>query len=274
MTGIPFYKMSGCGNDFIIIDNRKGVVVMSDPARFAARVCRRRLSAGADGLILVENTPTADFKWRFFNSDGSAAEMCGNGARCAARFAQLLGIAGERMTFETLVGTISATVTGDLVKIKLTDPKDLVLDETVMLAAGPVSYGRVNTGVPHVVIEVPDVESVDVVALGREIRQHNQFAPAGTNVNFVAPLPVGLFAIRTYERGVEDETLACGTGNAAAALVLAERYRCSSPVKLQTRSGGILTIHFHSRHGRFEDLHLEGDARVVYEGVLQEEAWI
>jgi diaminopimelate epimerase len=273
MTKIPFHKMSGSGNDFIIIDNRRGIVDISDLPRFVTRVCRRRMSAGADGLILVEESPSADFKWRFFNSDGSIAEMCGNGARCAARFANLMGIAGDRVTFETLAGTIAATVNGLQVKIKMTDPHDLVVDETVTLADGAYSYGRVNTGVPHVIIECPEVESVEVVPVGRAIRQHPQFAPAGTNVNFIAPLSGDLYAIRTYERGVEDETLACGTGNAAAALVLAARHNLAAPIRFQTRSGSVLTIHFRQRNEIFDDLHLEGDARVIYEGVLWEEAW-
>lgn len=273
MTKIPFYKMSGSGNDFIVIDNRRGIVDISDVPCFAASVCRRRISAGADGLILVEESPTADFKWRFFNSDGSIAEMCGNGARCAARFANLMGIAGERLTFETLAGTIAAIVNGPMVKIKMTDPNDLVAKETVTLADQTYSYGRVNTGVPHVVIELSEVESIGVVPVGRAIRQHPQFAPAGTNVNFIAPLLADLYAIRTYERGVEDETLACGTGNAAAALVLAARHGLSSPIRFQTRSGSVLTIHFQNRNGIFDDLHLEGDARVIYEGVLWKEAW-
>jgi diaminopimelate epimerase len=273
MTKIPFYKMSGSGNDFIIIDNRRGIVDISNMPGFVARVCRRRMSAGADGLILVEESPSADFRWRFFNSDGSIAEMCGNGARCVARFANLMGIAGDRMSFETLAGTITATVNGPQVKIKMTDPHDLVAQEAVDLAEGAYSCGRVNTGVPHVVIELPEVETVGVVPVGRAIRQHPQFAPAGTNVNFIAPLSEGLYAIRTYERGVEDETLACGTGNAAAALVLAARHGLASPIRFRTRSGSVLTIHFHQRNGIFDDLHLEGDARVIYEGVLWEEAW-
>lgn len=273
MNAIAFHKMSGSGNDFIIIDNRDAVVTGVDLPRFVAKVCRRGMAVGADGLILVERSDTVDFKWRFFNSDGSVAEMCGNGARCAARFAHLTGIAKAQMAFETLAGVISAQVRGDQVRIAMSDPRDLVLDDAVELNSGLIQLSRVNTGVPHAVIEVAEVASVDVDAVGREIRFHSRFAPAGTNVNFIAPLEGSLWSIRTYERGVEGETLACGTGNVAAALVLAMRYKLASPVTLQTRSGSHLIVHFRREGDRFAEVALEGDARVIYEGRLNPEAW-
>lgn len=273
MNAIAFHKMSGSGNDFIIIDNRDAVVNGVDLPRFVAKVCRRGMAVGADGLILVERSDTVDFKWRFFNSDGSVAEMCGNGARCAARFAHLTGIAKAQMAFETLAGVISAQVRGDQVRIAMSDPRDLVLDDAVELNSGLIQLSRVNTGVPHAVIEVAEVASVDVDAVGREIRFHSRFAPAGTNVNFIAPLEGSLWSIRTYERGVEGETLACGTGNVAAALVLAMRYKLASPVTLQTRSGSHLIVHFRREGDRFAEVALEGDARVIYEGRLNPEAW-
>jgi diaminopimelate epimerase len=273
MNAIAFHKMSGSGNDFIIIDNRDAVVTGVDLPRFVAKVCRRGMAVGADGLILVERSDTVDFKWRFFNSDGSVAEMCGNGARCVARFAHLTGIAKTQMAFETLAGVISARVSGDQVRIAMSDPCDLVLDDAVDLNTGLIQLSRVNTGVPHAVIEVAEVGPVDVDAVGREIRFHSRFAPAGTNVNFIAPLEGSLWSIRTYERGVEGETLACGTGNVAAALVLAMRYKLTSPVTLQTRSGSHLKVHFRKEGDRFAEVALEGDARVIYEGRLNPEAW-
>jgi diaminopimelate epimerase len=270
---IPFYKMSGAGNDFIIIDNRHGIAAFDNPADFARKVCQRKMSVGADGLFLLENSDKADFKWHFFNADGSMAEMCGNGARCVSRFAYLTGMTGDRLSFETLAGIISASVNGDQVKVKMTDPQSLALDRTLVQEAGTLRYSFVNTGVPHVVIDTEDIRTVPVVALGRAIRHHQQFAPAGTNVNFIAPLDTQRYAIRTYERGVEDETLACGTGNTAAALVVAARTGLGSPITLQTHSGTWLKVHFSKTGGQYKDVYLEGDARVIFVGKLSEEAW-
>jgi diaminopimelate epimerase len=273
MNEIAFYKMSGSGNDFILIDNRRPVIPTEDLSRFAAQVCRRRMSVGADGLILLEVSDSADFRWRFYNSDGSTAEMCGNGARCAARFAVLHGIAGEKMRFETLAGTIGAHVKGDQVKIRMTDPCDLVMACELDIGREHIAYSSVNTGVPHVVIAVDDLENVDVTSLGRRIRRHPCFAPAGTNVNFVARLPDAGWAVRTYERGVEDETLACGTGIAAAALVLAAAKSLASPVRLKSRSGTWLKVYFDRTAEGFKELFLEGDARIVYHGRMDPSAW-
>lgn len=272
MTKIPFYKMSGSGNDFIIIDNRNNLIGYENMAAFGRKICCRRMSVGADGVFFLENSNQVDFKWHFFNSDGSRAEMCGNGARCVARFALLHGMAPQQMAFETDAGIIHARVDEAGICICLTDPIDMVVKEELEIDGRIFEYGAVNTGVPHVVIEVSDLEAVDVVALGRRIRHHPQFAPAGTNVNFVDGLEGDLRYIRTYERGVEDETLACGTGNAAAAVILAARYGYRSPITFQTRSGCFLTIHFKHENGRFHHLELEGDARVIYTGELWPEA--
>ena len=274
METIPFTKMSGSGNDFILMDNRDGVVPVDNLPQFAERVCRRKLSAGADGLILVEHSDKVDFKWRFFNSDGSLAEMCGNGARCVARFALMNGIAKEVMGFETMAGIIHAQVMDDQVKIKMTDPYDLVTDASLSMATGTVNYTSLNTGVPHVVIEVDDIESADVVGMGREIRRHSKFEPAGTNVNFLELQPDGIGRVRTYERGVEDETLACGTGIVAAALALAQRKGAASPVTLETRSGSHLKVYFSKDAGRYADIYLEGDARIIYQGRMMPDAWL
>lgn len=273
MEPIDFFKMSGSGNDFIIIDNRHRVVDETDLSNFITKVCRRKLSVGADGFILIEDTDTVDFKWRFFNSDGSRAEMCGNGARCAARFAYLNGIAGPIMSFETAAGTVSAQVSDDLVKIQMPDPADLRMDYTLELKGGSMLISSVNTGVPHVVISVDEIDGVDVVEPGREIRFHTGFAPAGTNVNFVSFQKDGHIAIRTYERGVEDETLACGTGAIAAAIVTANKTRMKSPIKVLTRGGEYLTIYFQEKDGTYNDVYLEGDARIIYKGRLWEDAW-
>ena len=273
MNTIPFTKMSGSGNDFIIIDNRTRVVADNGLAEFIRKVCRRKMSVGADGLILIESSDKADFRWRFFNSDGSLAEMCGNGARCAARFAYLNKIAGENLSFETEAGIINGQVIGDGAKVKIPDPADLRLDYSIDLKSGPLTVSSVNTGVPHVVVMADSVEEVDVFGLGREIRYHEAFAPAGTNVNFICPQNPGLLAIRTYERGVEDETLACGTGSIASALVASRKTNWPSPISLKTRSKESLTIHFRESNQVFTDVYLEGDARVIYTAELGEDAW-
>ena len=273
MENIDFYKMSGSGNDFIIIDNRKRIVDESDLMNFVANVCRRKMSVGADGLILIENADAVDFKWRFFNSDGSVAEMCGNGARCAARFAYINGIVGAEMSFETKAGIIHAKVARDQVKIKMPDPTDLKTDYALELENSTLSVSSVNTGVPHVVIEADNIDDIEVVKLGREIRFHDVFDPAGTNVNFVCLQNDDIVAIRTYERGVEDETLACGTGAIASAIVISYKKKIKSPVKVMTRSGGYLYIYYKVKQGRFYDIFLEGDARIIYKAQLWEDAW-
>lgn len=273
MDQIAFYKMSGSGNDFIIIDNRNRVVDEGDLQGFIAKVCRRKMSVGADGLILVEESENVDFKWRFFNADGSSAEMCGNGARCAARFAYLNGISGAEVSFETEAGIVSAQVKNDRVKIKMPDPIDLKTDYNLELGNGAMQVCSVNTGVPHVVITVGDIDDVDVIELGREIRFHDRYAPAGTNVNFLCSQNDNTILIRTYERGVEDETLACGTGSIAAAIVMHYKSKGKSPIKVITRGGECLYIYFEEDNGKFYNVFLEGDARIIYEGELWEDAW-
>ena len=273
MHTIPFTKMSGTGNDFIIIDNRSGAVGDDGLTEFVQNVCRRKMSVGADGLILIEPSDSADFRWRFYNSDGSLAEMCGNGARCAARFAFLNGIAAENLSFETEAGTITGQVKGGGAKVKIPDPADFRLEYLIELENGPLKISSINTGVPHVVVMGDSVDNVDVCGLGREIRYHKDFAPAGTNVNFICRQNPGQLAIRTYERGVEDETLACGTGSIASALVASRLTDWTSPISLVTRSRELLTIYFRENNGTFTDVHLEGDARLIYTGELNEDAW-
>ena len=274
MKKLPFFKMCGSGNDFIIVDNRNHGMEEQNLPEFIVAVCRRKMSVGADGFILIEDSDTVDFKWRFFNSDGSIGEMCGNGARCAARFAYETAIAGEYMAFETLAGIISAVIIKDRVKIGMTDPGTALLDQSLGIDGRKIVYNSINTGVPHVVIAVEDVDKVDVVPLGRLIRRHAAFEPEGTNVNFISSIEPGIYAIRTYERGVEDETLACGTGSVAGALIMAIKSRAASPVHLITRSKCCLTVYFNEKTGKFSDVFLEGDARIVFRGELGPDAWL
>ncbi len=273
METIAFQKFSGCGNDFIIIDNRSGHIDEHRLHQLVIGACRRKLSVGADGFILVENSEKADFRWRFFNADGSVAEMCGNGARCVARFAWLNGIAGPKLSFQTLAGLVSATVEGNLVRVRMPEARDLALDEPLQAADAVLSVSRIHTGVPHAVVFVNDLEDVDVVGLGRVIRHHAHYGPAGTNVNFVCCGADGSLSVRTYERGVENETLACGTGAVASAIVAGIRFGLRPPVAVTTRSTGVLTIHYRSESGRFLDIDMSGDARLVCRGEITTEAW-
>ena len=270
---IPFWKMSGAGNDFIVIDHRQPLIPRERMAEFARLICRRKFSVGADGLFLIEPSSRADFSWRFFNADGSEAEMCGNGARCVARFAYMQGIAAARMRFETLAGIVEATVADTQATIRMTPPHSFRFDRQIEIAGQLFMVHSVDTGVPHAVIFVDDIDSVDVVGLGRQIRNHPDFAPAGTNVNFIGQKDGG-FRIRTYERGVEDETMACGTGVAAGALIAAAKGFAVSPVAMVTSGGVALTVQLsgHQDEGT-EVVLLKGPAHLVYKGELSAEAF-
>ncbi len=268
---IPFVKMSGTGNDFILIDHRHPLIAQENMSALAAAVCRRKFSVGADGLILLEPSEHADFRWQFFNADGSTAEMCGNGARCAARFAFMQGIAPAKMRFETLAGIIEAEISGSDVAVKMTNPVNLRLHQTIAVNNAPLLLHSINTGVPHAVVFVDNIDEADVRGLGRVIRQHHAFAPAGTNVNFVQQRGHA-FKVRTYERGVEDETLACGTGAAASAIIAALLGQAASPVEIITSGGDRLSISFAAASGRVDSVHLKGPARMIYAGELTAEA--
>jgi diaminopimelate epimerase len=271
-TGIPFYKMSGSGNDFILVDNRAAIVDEENLGHFVASICRRKLSVGADGVILLETSEQADFKWRFFNADGGEAEMCGNGGRCAARLAYLKGIAGARLSFETKAGVIRAEVTGERVKLEMPEPTAPELDYPLEVKEETFTVSSITVGVPHVVIWMTGLETSPVFRVGQAIRSHQRYSPAGTNVNFAEQLDDGTFAVRTYERGVEDETLACGTGSVATALIAAAKGMAASPTVLHTRGGEALRVYFERSGDDFCSVFLEGEARVIYEGRLCKEA--
>ncbi|MEK7400355.1 MAG: diaminopimelate epimerase [Candidatus Poribacteria bacterium] len=273
MAQIAFAKLSGAGNDFVVIDNRKSVVP-DDLANFIEKVCARRISVGADGVLLVENSDVADFKMRYFNSDGSEAETCGNGARCIAKFAYNEGVVkSDKMTFETKAGIYSAEIIGNDVKLKVGDTVGMRLNFPIELNDCKYTISFANSGVPHAVFIVDDLEKVDIVKLGRETRYHKDFAPKGTNANFIKVKDKNNIDIRTYERGVEDETLACGTGSIASAIIASAMGKAESPVTMHTWGGFKLAIHFTLQPEGAKDVYLEGDARVVYKGYLNEEAW-
>ncbi len=277
MQKLSFTKMNGAGNDFVVLDNRAGEPALDAPA--IARLCDRHRGVGADGVLLVE-TPAAEtgaeFRMRYFNADGGEADMCGNGARCFARYAaRLTGNVGPRdaMTFQTGAGLIRARFDGELVHLEMSLPTGgadlgaLTLDDGATLAQ---TY-FLNTGVPHVVVPVDDVEAIDVHPVGRAVRYHRKFAPKGTNANFIEPYSMSEIILRTYERGVEGETLACGTGATASALVHAEMNNLlgTGSVAVRVRSGDVLRIGF-ERLGPFEfrGVTLGGPADFVFSGEI------
>jgi diaminopimelate epimerase len=270
---IPFMKMSGSGNDFILIDHREPFLKEDRLKEFIRKVCRRRISVGADGLILIERSKKADFKWRYYNADGSEAEMCGNGGRCAARFAYLKGVTGPSLKFETLAGILSAQVDEKRVKLEMTKPFGLKLDETLLIDGKKQVFSSINTGVPHAVLFVEDLEGLDMVPIGKTIRFHSNFAPSGTNVNFIRLEKGSQLSIRTYERGVEDETLACGTGAVASALIAAFKGLVKSPVSIKTRGGEVLTVYFEIEVREVKRVFFEGDVHIIYEAEMWEEAY-
>ena len=235
---IPFTKMHGAGNDFIMIDDRKLVFPLDDVA-FIQRIACRRTGIGCDGIILLQPSDAADLRMRFINPDGGEQGMCGNGARCIARLAHDLGAAPAGMEIETGAGIVHAEVLGDPIRLDLTDPIDLELGVAVDLE-WPVDF--VNTGVPHAVAWVENVQAVDLPKVGSTLRYHERFAPNGTNANFVKVEADATLSIRTYERGVEAETLACGTGAAAAAVLAAERGWVKLPVPVHCAGGHDLVI--------------------------------
>ena len=252
---VHFAKMHGAGNDFVMFDDRDGAFPCS--RNILAAVGARGTGVGCEGIILVQKSDRADFRMRFFNPDGSEAEMCGNGARCVAAFAREIGAAAsDTMRFETIAGDVRAEIVGpERVKIALPDPKDLRAD-------------FVNSGVPHKIVPVADLPSADVEGEGRRIRYSDEFAPAGTNVDFVVYRPPHGVDIRTYERGVEAETGACGTGSVAAALVGVAQYGLAFPVSVRTVRGFELTIDGEFDGSAFRSVTLTGPVKKVFEGEI------
>jgi len=276
--GVRFTKLSGSGNDFIFIDNRDRRLDADAMIGFVRNICRRGVSVGADGVMFIEPSERADFKWRFFNADGSEAEMCGNGGRCAVRYARHLGIGtggaggAGKISFETIAGVIDGTIEGSVVKLRMTEAFDFRGGLEVDLNGRRAVLDYLNTGVPHAVEFVEDAEAADIAGDGPLIRHHAEFAPAGANANFCQVTGPNAATLRTYERGVEDETLACGTGAVAAAILAATRGLVEPPVDIRVRSGEILTIYFTGRGEEVRDIYMQGETRLVYEGEMTGEA--
>ncbi len=265
---LRFTKMNGAGNDFILFDNRTGDIDL-DRSQIS-QLCDRHRGIGADGVLLLEKpTNRADFRMRYFNADGGEAEMCGNGARCFARFANKVGGQKTKISFETPAGVISAELKDDLVTLRMTEPTDLRLNVDLPIADENKNVHFINSGVPHVVIPVAKIDDADVRREGAAVRHHQMFSPNGTNVNFIEKRGPNKIAIRTYERGVEDETLACGTGIVASALIFAASEKSSSPITVLARGGDELQVGFEKVEEGFRNVTLTGPAEFVFEGTIK-----
>lgn len=265
---LRFTKMNGAGNDFVMIDNRAGDVRLQ--AEQIVRICDRHRGVGADGILLLEKGSNgADFRMRYYNRDGGEAEMCGNGARCFARFAKKVAGAPERISFQTPAGLIGARLHGDLVTLNMSDPTDLRLNLRLQIDGEDAVVHYINSGVPHVVVPVARLDVVHVFTQGAAIRRHKKFSPQGANVNFIEKRGAQKILVRTYERGVEDETLACGTGVVASALIFAVTEKVDGPVSVTVRSGSELSVDFKRAGNQFRNVTLTGPAEFAFEGTIE-----
>jgi len=267
---ITFYKLSGAGNDFIGITNMNRRFDDEQKKAITRRLCPRRTSVGADGTLFIEPAEKAHFTMRYYNADGTEAETCGNGARCIARLAYMLNIAPQEMRFDTQAGLYTATVLDDReVRVSMSNPTEERHNIEVKVPAFNEKVDFINTGVPHVVVPVTNLDTYPVVDTGRALRHAPPFQPAGTNANFISVVqsqPSSIIRIRTYERGVEDETLACGTGCIASAVLAHRRFDLQSPVQCQTRGEVTLTIHFEKKNDMFCNIKLQGPALPIFKG--------
>ena len=278
MKRIEFTKVVASGNDFVVI-RKSHMSTVTGLRPLVKNICDRKFGVGADGVLILEKSKAADIKMRIFNADGSEAEMCGNGARCTALYiSRRPQAAGRRpkLQIETKAGIIEAKITGDKARIKLTDPADYQPGIPIKINDRELKISSINTGVPHAIIFVEGIENIDVSNLGRQIRYYESFAPAGTNVDFVEVINDMTIKARTYERGVEDETLACGTGAVAAAIVTV--YAClparrgvrgtgyKNKINVITRGAETLKVYFNRENDKITNVWLEGKVKIVYRG--------
>jgi diaminopimelate epimerase len=265
---INFTKAVASGNDFIIVNNKEKRLRdrVADFGNLARFLCRKKYSVGADGLLILENSKKADFKMRILNPDGSEVTMCGNGARASALYAYHKKWCGSSLKIETGAGVIEARIKDESVRMKVAPPKDVKLERNIGIGKTIMDIHTVNTGVPHVIHFVENVENYPVKEMGRKIRYHRLFEPEGTNADFVELIDKSTISVRTYERGVEDETLACGTGALASAIISNLVNGVSEPVNVITRGKDTLKVYFKKDHNRFCDTYLEGGAHIVFEG--------
>jgi diaminopimelate epimerase len=265
---IAFTKASGAGNDFVIIDNMQRLLA-ADKSALAVALCSRHFGVGADGLLVIEPSDRADFTMLYYNADGSYGGMCGNGGRCVARYAALKKIAHPSMVFEALGFLYHADLQGTAVRLRMRDPSNVRRKVLVRASGEEFSASFINTGSPHVVIFDEHLEERDILSTGRLIRSHTAFEPEGTNVNFVQLLGGDRIAMRTYERGVEAETLACGTGSVASALISSMLFGLRSPTHVRTRGGEDLHVEFQQKGDGFSEIVLLGSAHMLYSGIVR-----
>lgn len=266
---LPFWKMHGAGNDFVLMDDRARSFPDQDNA-LVHRIARPKFGIGCDGVILIQPSESSHFRMRFYNPDGGEVEMCGNGARCVARLAHEIGAAPAEMAFDTVAGLIRARVIAeDQVQLTMTEPKNWILEGELELDGEAREFHFVNSGVPHVVMVVDDVEAVDVARLGAALRYHERFKPAGTNANFIQITGPDSMRVRTYERGVEAETLACGTGLVACGLIAGKLGLVGTPVRITCASGDVLGVDYKDTPGGASGVTLTGPAVHVFRGEIE-----
>ncbi|MCP4849226.1 MAG: diaminopimelate epimerase [Verrucomicrobiaceae bacterium] len=265
---LTFTKMNGAGNDFIMLDNREKQLCLD--LKLINQLCDRHRGIGADGLIMVEPAESGgDFRMRYYNSDGNEAEMCGNGARCFARFADRVArLEGKPQRFETMAGMVSAELHGEETRLELSNPFDLVMSGLIDINNTPTTIHSINTGVPHAVVVDNDIEHLNVCEIGSAIRHHEHFQPCGTNVNFLSIIAPRKIAIRTYERGVEDETLACGTGMVASAIIHGRLTGAAAPIQVKVKGGDTLEVDWSVNCDDYTHVTLTGPAEFVFEGEI------
>ena len=264
---IPFWKMHGASNDFILVDDRDRSFPIHDHA-WLAKISSRRTGVGCEGIILIQPSTTSDFRMRFFNPDGNEVEMCGNGARCVARLAHDIGIASNRMAFDTASGLIHAETEGDNILIQMTEPHSWKFDQPITFGGQVYTRHFVDSGVPHVVIPVDDLEAIDVQAFGATVRYHEDYAAHGANANFVQVTGPSSLRVRTYERGVENETLACGTGIVACALIGGRMGWVDPPIWVTPASGDVIEINYDLTDEGATNVTMRGPTELVFEGIL------
>ena len=252
---LPFFKYQGAGNDFVMIDNRQ-LKFRKDDTELIAKLCDRRFGIGADGLILLEEHPTLDFKMVYYNADGNLSSMCGNGGRCITQFAKQLGIIDAKAEFEAIDGVHQASIDEALISLKMKNVIEVKVSN---------DYIFLDTGSPHHVEMVKNLQDLDVRTKGAYVR-YNIYGKEGANVNFVEEIEAGVYSVRTYERGVEDETLSCGTGVTAVAIALFETGKTRSNKVILTTPGGQLVVQFVKTHTGYEEVFLEGAATFVFKG--------
>lgn len=288
MSNIFFTKMTGAGNDFIFIDKKKNPALSLDPEQIR-KLCNRRFGVGADGVIIIDDIDGYDFRMSYFNADGSTGSLCANGARCSIRFAEHSDrLKNKKASFiANSVQYTGEVIDEELILFNLNEPRNILIKKRLDLSSEIVDYSFTDTGSPHVVVNIDDIldaaskqkkifkgiDELSVVGLGREIRLHNEFKPAGTNVNFIE-LVGDIVHIRTYERGVEDETLACGTGSVASAIIASLSNNFKPPITLKTFGGENLIVNFKFENKKFEDITLTGPARIVFEGSADEKIFL